>query len=155
SEEAVGKPLSVVLPSIKKDPSFLTALRLAKEGRKSFLPAIKEEMHRRHLETHFIPLRKDDVIIGVMLLIHDVAHRIVKEEELQQLNEELQKKVRQLKHTSRELAHLTHIATYNVREPVRMIYSTVEWMIQTESKNMSNSGRASFRRIQSALNRMN
>jgi PAS domain S-box-containing protein len=154
-DNAIGKQLHMVLPSVSEDHCYSTAIQLANEGLQSFLPAENEIPHRRHVETHFIPLKSDDSNVGVMLLIHDVSHRILKEEELQRLNNELHDRLRQLKLASRELSHLTHLATFNLLEPVRGIYSSIEKLIHTEAQGLSNNGKATFRRIQSSLNRMN
>lgn len=154
-DEALGKALSELLPSTNEDEDFLKAIDYAKNGIQSFLPASKPFIHRLHVEIHVIPLKKQGETMGVMLLVHDVSHRILKEEELQYLNNELQNRLRQLKLTTRELAHLTHIATYNIKEPIRHFYTTIEWLIKTEAASMSNGGKATFRRMQSSLNRMN
>lgn len=153
-DDAVGKTLAGVLPSVKTDAYFIAAIKLAKEGKKSFLPSSGDFFHRSHFETHIIPLKNDTAAIGVMLLIHDVSHRIIKEKELEELNSELQKRIRQLNLTTYELANLTHIATHNIKEPIRTIYTAVEFLVQSEARTISNNGRASFRRIQSALTRI-
>ena len=69
--------------------------------------------------------------------------------------EELKSRLRQLHVTGSELSQLTHIASHNIRGPIREIYTTVEGLLRTEAGTISNHGRASFRRIQSSLNRMN
>ena len=153
-DEAIGKPLPAVLVSAKSDEEFLEAIAQAKKGNKSFLPATPAFTHRAHVETHIIPIKISNNARGVMLLVHDVSHRIANEKELQALNSELQKRLRQLNLTTYELANLTHIATHNVKEPLRTIYTAIEFVIQSEVKNMTDNGRASFRRIQSALTRV-
>ncbi|HYJ63227.1 MAG TPA: ATP-binding protein, partial [Parafilimonas sp.] len=87
-------------------------------------------------------------------IVHDVAHRIKAEQQLQRLNEELEKKIRQLKITSDELASFTYITSNKIKEPMRQIYTGVEHLIQVEASRLSDSGKASFRRMQSSLNRM-
>lgn len=154
-EFAIGKPLQDALASVDEDIAILTAISQAKSGRKSFLPADRDILYRKHVEIHIIPLQNKQGVIGAMLLVHDVSHRIKKEEELQKLNSELQMRLRQLKLHSAEFAHLTHIASKNIREPIRLLYTNIEWLIQSEARGMSNAGRASFRRMQSSLNRMN
>lgn len=154
-EEAKDWPLLKAIPSVKDDPDLHTAIERAMEGNKSFLSATADLPHRRHVETHVIPLQQDNRVVGVMLVIHDVSHRIAKELELRRLNDELKNRLRQLHLTTNELAQLTHIASHNIRGPIREIYTTVEGLLRTEAGVMSHSGRASFRRIQSSLNRMN
>ena len=154
-DEVLGKSLFYVLPSLKNDSSLRTAIHWAMEGKKSYLPSSDDFPHRKHVEIHVIPLCKHRVIEGVMLLIHDVSHRIANERELQRVNEELQNRVRQLHIMSSEFAQLTHVASHNIRGPIREIYTLVEQLLRSEARVMSGSGRASFRRMQSSLNRMN
>jgi PAS domain S-box-containing protein len=155
SSGVLGKPIHKILPSIEKDEEITRAISHAENGFKSFVPASKEFEHRLHVETHIIPLKNGKCVTGVMLLVHDVSHRIKAEETLQYLNNELQDRIRQLQATSRELAYLTYVATHKIRGPIRNIYTAIEGLIKTEAASLSNSGRASFRRMQSSLNRMN
>lgn len=153
--EMLGKDLFSMLPSLKEDPGYQTAIKWARDGKKSFLAASINFPHRSHVETHVIPLRRGENVVGVMLLLHDVSHRIAKEIELENLNKELKTRLRQLNIINDELAQLTHLASHNVREPIREIYTAVEWLVGSEAGAMSASGKATFRRIQSSLNRMN
>jgi PAS domain S-box-containing protein len=154
-EDVLGKQLYKILPSLEEDEEIGRAITIAAKGFKSFVPAAKEFEHRRHTEIHIIPLKEFKEVTGIMLLVHDVSHRIKAEESLQYLNSELQDRIRQLQATSRELTYLTHIATHKIRGPIRNIYTAIEGLIKTEAAHLSNSGRASFRRMQSSLNRMN
>ena len=154
-DDAMGKALFDLLPSTAADDDLQEAIRHARGGMKGFLPASSLHPHRRHSEIHVIPLQATEENAGVMLLVHDVSHRIVMEIELKTLNQELQKRLRQLRLVSSELAQLTHIASHNIRKPIRDIYTALEGLLTKEASVMSNSGRAAFRRIQSSLNRMN
>ncbi len=153
--EVIGKPLLEIIPSTSEDEETLQAVNLAFKGIKSFVPASRKYYHRMHAENHFIPLKENDGrIIGVMNIVHDVAHRIKAEEELQRLNDELEKRFRQLKLTSDELASFTYLTSNKIKEPIRQIYTGIEFLIKTEAGRLTDTGKASFRRIQSSLNRM-
>lgn len=154
ASEVLGKPITDIVPTAITDGELLKAIGEAHKGFKGFLPASASIPHRSLVETHVIPLRKDDAVMGILLLKHDVSYRIAKEKELQSLNAELQNRLRQLHLTSTELSQLTDIASHNIRGPIREIYTTVEALLSSEARVMSHSGRASFRRIQSSLNRM-
>ncbi|HEY0434395.1 MAG TPA: PAS domain-containing protein [Chitinophagaceae bacterium] len=153
--DTIGKPLYSTLKSFAQDPALEATIEFARQGKKSYLPASPDHFHRSHLETHIIPLREQDKVIGVMLLLHDVSHRIAKEKELQHLNSELEYRLRQLHLTTNELNRLTNVASFNIRGPIREIYTIVEGLLRTDASALSNNGRAAFRRIQSSLNRMN
>jgi PAS domain S-box-containing protein len=152
---AMGKSIFKLLPGIEEDKEMANAIQHALNGYKSFVPAYKQFAYRTHAENHFIPLKnKDDIVIGVMNIVHDVAHRIKAERQLQQLNEELEKRYRQLQVTSEELASFTYITSNKIKEPLRQIYTGIEHLIQAEAGKLSDAGKASFRRMQSSVNRM-
>lgn len=90
-----------------------------------------------------------------MNVIHEVAHRIQAETELERLNSELEKKYQELKLASEELSTITVITSKNIKEPIRQIYTTVEFLMKTEGRALSDRGKANLRRVQSSLNRMN
>jgi PAS domain S-box-containing protein len=154
-KQAFGKSLFELIPDIEKDPETIKAIEQALKGYKTFVPASAEYTHRRHKENHYIPLQDNDGnIIGVMNVVHDVAHRIKAERQLQQLNEELERRYRQLKSTSEELASFTYITSNKIKEPIRHVYTGIEHLIKVEAGRLSDSGKATFRRIQSSINRM-
>lgn len=150
----IGKCITQVIPSIQEDAETLNAINLAGKGIKSFVPASKKYFHRLHAENHFIPLKNENELKGVMNLVHDVAHRIKAENQLQELNEELERRYRQLKITSEELASFTYITSSKIKEPIRQVYTGIEHLIKTEAGRLTDSGKASFRRVQSSISRM-
>jgi PAS domain S-box-containing protein len=153
--QAMGKPVFQLIPSLKQDEETCNAINKTLSGQTTFISASKHFTHRLHKENHYIPLiNNDGILIGAMNIVHDVAHRIKAEQQLQNLNEELERKVRQLKITSDELASFTYITSSKIKEPIRQIYTGVEHLIKVEANHLTDSGKASFRRMQSSLNRM-
>ena len=150
----LGRQLTEVLPSLLKDPETGHAIKRAYEGIKSFVPASNAYPHRLQVENHFIPLADETRIVGVMNIVHDVAHRIKAEEQLQALNNRLEKQNRQLQQTAAELASFTLISSNNIKQPIRHMYTAVENLIRAEAKRLTDTGKASFRRIQSSLSKM-
>ncbi len=155
-EEVYGKKLLEVFPAFAADPEMMQALNLAMAGTKTAVPAYKDHFNRHYYENHFIPLKdQEGHIIGVLNIMHDVAHRLKAEQELQRLNIALKKKYEQLERANEELSTFTYITTHNIREPLRQFYSFIEILIRTEAKALSDSGKASLRRMQGSLSRMN
>ena len=153
--QAIGKSVFQLIPSLKQDDETFNAIKIALSGSTTFVSASKLFTHRQHKENHFIPLKNNDgILIGAMNIVHDVAHRIKAEQQLQNLNEELERRFRQLKITSDELASFTYITSNKIKDPMRQIYTGVEHLIQVEATRLTDSGKASFRRMQSSLNRM-
>jgi len=154
-KQAIGKSIFNVIDGLKDDKETVDAINRALKGNKTFVPASRQFAHRPHAENHYIPLHDNDGnVIGVMNIVHDVAHRIKAERQLQQLNDELEKQYRQLKLTADELASFTYITSNKIKEPIRHLYTGIEHLIKVEAGRLSDSGRASFRRIQSSINRM-
>lgn len=86
-KDIYGKKLLEVFPQFEQDKEMMDAIRLALSGIKSFVPAHKNLFNRQHYENHFIPLtRPDNKLVGVMNIMHDVAHRMKAEQQLHQLN---------------------------------------------------------------------
>ncbi|PWT99278.1 MAG: hypothetical protein C5B52_10860 [Bacteroidetes bacterium] len=154
-ENAIGANIFQLIPELQNDPDILNAINQGIKGHKSFVPASKFHSHRLHAENHFIPIPDNaGNIIGVMNIIHDVAHRIKAERQLQHLNEELEERLRQLKLTSEELASFTYLTSNKIKEPIRQVYTGIEHLIKLEASRLTDGGKASFRRMQSTINRM-
>ncbi|HVX25578.1 MAG TPA: ATP-binding protein [Parafilimonas sp.] len=154
-KQAMGKSLFELIPGLKEDCETMNAIQHALFGEKTFVPASKLFTHRRHAENHYISLKHGDgTIVGVMNIVHDVAHRIKAEQQLQQLNEELEKRYKQLQITADEMASFTYITSNKIKEPIRHIYTGIEHLIKVEASRLTDSGKAAFRRMQSSLNRM-
>lgn len=147
-EQALDRFLFEVLPDMEKDVETVDAIHFAMRGFKSFVPASRKHSFRMHIENHFIPLKDENSgFMGVMNIAHDVAHRIKAERQLQQTN-------RQLERTLDEMASFTMQSSNNIKAPIRHIYTALEHLLKTEARDLSNASKASFRRIQSSLNRM-
>ncbi|MET0637704.1 MAG: ATP-binding protein [Chitinophagaceae bacterium] len=156
SRDVIGRELTEVFPHLLGDHHYLHAIDTAVKGHKSFLPSDRNIPHRHLSELHFIPLIGDgDKVVGVMTIAHDVSHRIKAEQQLQLLNQQLEKKYRELERASAELSTFTIITSTSIKEPVRHLYTGLEFLVKSEGRNLSDAGKASMRRMQSALNRMN
>ena len=153
-KQVLNKPLLDMLPSMSRDQETLDAIDTALNGSKSFVPPSNDLAHRKQAENHFIPLKDEEEIKGVMNLSHDVAHRIKNEELLWQLNHELEIRLKQLTSTTQELANFTYLTSEKIKLPTRQVYLDIEKLISTEGHKLSNGGKAIFRRIQSAEQRM-
>jgi PAS domain S-box-containing protein len=147
-DQALGRHLMEVIPEIENDAETVEAIHMAMKGFKTFVPASRHHPFRMHIENHFIPLKDETSgFIGVMNIAHDVTHRIKAERQLQITN-------RQLERTLDELAAFTMQSSNNIKTPIRHIYTSLEHIVKTEARELSNTAKASFRKIQSSLNRM-
>ncbi len=156
ANEVIGMHLLDAFPELSVEEETLKAIETAMRGYKTFLPAARSGFNRINLENHFIPLQECGADIeGVMNIIHDVAHRVKAEQQLHRLNLALEKKYQQLERTSAELATYTYVTSRDIKEPLRQLYTGLEYLVKTEGRAFSDMGRANLRKMQSSLNRMN
>lgn len=154
-EEAVGKEFLEIYPQAKSFPAITEALQQALLGRRSFVPHEKAAYLNRHSEHHVVPLKDENgTVQGIMMIIHDIAHRLAAESRLAGVNRELQQKVRELQRANSELATFTHVTSHDLKEPLRKIYTFVELTITEEHGRLSDKGRSNLRRVQSSVQRM-
>jgi len=154
-EDVIGQPFFKIFPSATETPGLEDALKQALKGQKTFLPSGPGFYLEGYFETHFVPLKtKDGSINGVLQIIHDVAHRIKAENELKELNNRLQIQYTALQYANEETATFAKIATHDLKEPLRKIYTFAEHIKTNEAGQLSNSGRGHFRRIQESVQRM-
>ncbi|MDB5229888.1 MAG: domain S-box protein, partial [Chitinophagaceae bacterium] len=152
--DILGRPIAEALPQLMSNKLVATAIQQALNGYKSFVPSDRNSPELKYYESHFIPLMDENKIIGMMNIMHDVAHRIKVEEQLQKLNRSLEKKYYELEQVNKELGTFTFITSHELKEPLRHVYTSMEILITNEAQKFSNNIRANLRRIQSALSRM-
>ncbi|HEX4372889.1 MAG TPA: PAS domain-containing protein, partial [Puia sp.] len=154
-EELIGKNLMEIFPQLQQDAEIISAIENAMKGRTSFVPSKPGSFNRNFYENHFIPLKdKDENILGVMNIMHDVSHRIKAERELERLNKALREKYQQLETVNAELATFTSITGNDLKEPIQKLYTSLEFIIKNDSANLSNASKANLRRLQSSINRI-
>lgn len=155
-QDVVGRQLTEVFPEILDDLEMRAAIESAFGGYKTFLPSATGRFNRHHIENHFIPLKDpEDRLIGIMNIMHDVAHRMKAEIELEKLNKELEKKYQQLEEANRSLVSFTNMASLEILEPVRSIYTSLEMLAHKEGEALTQTSRGNLRRMQASLNRIN
>ena len=154
--EVLGKNLLELFPQVAADKEMMSAIKAGFRGHKSFLPSNHSTFNREYSENHFIPLNtRNGEVIGVMNIIHDVAHRIKIEKQLHKLNTELAKKYQQLEKANKELATFTYITTHDIKEPLKHVYTSLELLVKKEGHTLSNMSKGNLRRMQGSLNKMN
>ncbi len=151
----IGKTITEALPGFAENQEIRKAIRSALSGFKVFVPHESGSYNGAYYEHHFIPLKQeDDTVTAVLVVIHDVAHRIKAENELQRLNKELLAKHSELKELNKEILAFAHIAGNDLKLPLRKIYSFAEIIIQDEGASLTTRAKSYCRKIQSAAQKM-
>jgi PAS domain S-box-containing protein len=146
-DKALGKTLIDIHPRVANYPAIMEGIVRGIQGYQSFVPWEKGGYAAGYFEHHFIPLDDGAGIIGVQVVIHNVAHRIKAEQKLQRLNDELAAK-------TAEIASFNWIASHDLKEPLRKIYTFIELVATNEGSRISDAARGNLRRAQSAAHRM-
>lgn len=76
------------------------------------------------------------------------------DQELRNLNKALVRKNRDLQNLNAELASLANITGYELKDPLRKVYSFLEMIANKEINRLSETGRTNLRRAQASLQRM-
>jgi PAS domain S-box-containing protein len=154
-DRIMGKSLVEFFPEIKTNDAIEQAIEMAMKGIKMFVPADKGWNDREYCEHHFVPLKsKNGEVLGVLNIIHDVAHRVKAENELKALNKSLVKKNKELRQKNAEIASFNYVASHDLKEPLRKIYTFIELLLIKEVDNLGEQGKNYFRRIQGSAKRM-
>ncbi len=69
-------------------------------------------------------------------------------------NEEKEKRAAELRIANKELLAFTYISSHDLQEPLRKIQTFVTIILENENKNLSESGKHNFKRMQLAAGRM-
>ncbi|HVX52510.1 MAG TPA: ATP-binding protein [Chitinophagaceae bacterium] len=145
-----------MFPEIGLDGDLMKAIEDALKGFTCFVPSKPGAFNRHYYENHFIPLKDNDgEVFGVMNIMHDVAHRVKTERQLEKLNTTLTEQNRRLEKASAEMATFINITGNDLKEPVRKVYSSLEMIARNDGLRLSDPSRAALRRMQSSLNRIN
>ncbi len=154
-EDLLQRPLLQAFPEITLEPDLTNAIIQALRGQQTFVPAKMGAFNRHYYENHFIPLRQEEQVFGVMNIMHDVAHRVKAERQLEKLNRQLTEQHQQQQKANAELVTFTNITGNELKEPIKKVYTTLEMIARSDGPRLSMGSKASLRRMQSSLNRMN
>jgi PAS domain S-box-containing protein len=154
-QTVMNMKLTEIFPQIDEYPEITKGINMALKGMKVFVPHDKGSYDGGYSETHFIPLKNEEgTVIGVLNIIHDVAHRIKAENDLRRLNISLSRKNRELENRNAELLSFAHITSHDLKEPLRKIYTFIEMILTDEGQKLTDKSRSYFRRIQASAQRM-
>ena len=91
---------------------------------------------------------------GTIVIFYDIQNEKEAEQKVNEVNISITKKNKELGQRNKELISLSNVASNDLTDPLRRIYTAVEAIIIGDGKSLSNNGRAHLRRIQSSVQKM-
>ncbi len=114
-----------------------------------------------YLKNHELLVQKEqlkalysDVIAQKLLTARKARELIIANKELAFQNEEKEKRAAELIIANKELLAFAYISSHDLQEPLRKIQTFVSIILENEDKNLSDSGKYNFQRMQLAAGRM-
>jgi signal transduction histidine kinase len=84
----------------------------------------------------------------------EIEVRIISEEKIKELNQQLMENISQLKATNEELDHFAYIASHDLQEPLRKIRTFSDLLITKYSDDLDNTATEFLRKIERSSRRM-
>jgi PAS domain S-box-containing protein len=154
-KEAIGKNLFELFPKIKKDEQLYKAFNKALNGYYVHLPNNKSTYTDKYYERFFIPLKNEkDETYAVLNLMHDVSDTFLQKEKLSELNMVLERKNKELEDKNEEITSFAFIASHDLKEPLRKLYTFSDWLLNRELQNLSDTGKSYIKKIANSVRRM-
>ncbi|HKR05358.1 MAG TPA: PAS domain S-box protein, partial [Bacteroidia bacterium] len=93
-------------------------------------------------------------VIGFSKVTHDLTEKKEADDKLKINAKALEQKNKELEDLNKELQSFAYISSHDLQEPLRKIQTFSTQIIEKESRNLSDSGKDKFQRMQNAAKRM-
>lgn len=108
----------------------------------------------RYMEGTYVPHIHDGKIEGFFALIIDVTESQLREQKIQNLNQELQNNMEELKRSNNDLQQFAYVASHDLQAPLRTITSFIQIIEEDYHEKFDEEGKEILTRIISASTRM-
>ncbi|HEU4633623.1 MAG TPA: PAS domain S-box protein [Flavisolibacter sp.] len=154
-DQALGKNLFELFPKVKEDEILVNAFKDSLAGAYVHLPPKKSTYTSTFYERFYIPL-KDETgqTYAVLNIMHDISDMVHQREELKELNQTLEKKNKELEEKNEEISSFAFIASHDLKEPLRKLYTFSDWLLQREGESLSETGKQYIKKIANSVRRM-
>lgn len=85
-DNVIGKHAKDIIPHLN-ETTFWTDLQKALTGETVICPIYKSRKYVRFYEITYVPLKRNNSVYAIMVILHEITERILQEAELRQLNE--------------------------------------------------------------------
>lgn len=147
-EAVIGKTIFEVFPTVKDDADFMEAQAKALAGEYAYIPAKRGIYSKNFQQWFYVPLKNErGETYAVLNIIHDMNDEVEAEEKLKQQNRELEAK-------NEEITNFAFIASHDLKEPIRKIYTFSNWLMEREAEGLSAKGKEYAFKIFNAVKRL-
>ena len=154
-DQAIGQPFVELFPRIKEDAELMHAIEQAMQGVTRHITPRKEIYNHIYSEIFCIPLKNEEgEVYAVLILLHDVSKMLRAQNELEDLNKTLEEKNKELEEKNEEITSFAFIASHDLKEPLRKLYTFSDWLLQREADSLSETGRNYLKKIANSVRRM-
>jgi PAS domain S-box-containing protein len=159
-EELVG---TKILDIIAEDDieEILAQTELRRDGKSTSYSHqfVRKDGEHRIVRTSAVPSRDDDgQVDGSIAVVTDITERILKDREIQKLNEELARRVEErtaeLAAANQELEAFSYSVSHDLRAPLRTINGFSQALLEDYSEVIDDTGQDFLRRVRSAATHM-
>lgn len=149
-EDLTGKLVSSTYPWKKENGLFDQFVKVVETGESLNTIVSLDENGR----SRWFRIKGKKFNNGLIVNREDVTVAKQAEENIMQLNRALFSKNRELEALSSELKTFNTIAANDYNETLKHVYNSMEFIVNNDARNLSDSGKANIRRAQSAIQKM-
>ena len=161
AEEAVGQPITIIIPPDRREEEETVLRRLRKGERTDPFETVRwtKQGHLIDISLTVSPIRNaDGVVIGASKISRDITERKRIEADLKRLNETLEERVaertRQLAEINAELDAFASTVAHDLRAPLRAMDGFAKALAEDYGDTLGTRGQDYARRIVGAAERM-
>ena len=154
-EAIIGKNLLDVFPKMAEHEELMEAYRRSLQGEYVHVPVKKGVYDNHYYERFFLPLKNEAGETYAMIkIMHDVSELVNRNLELKELNKTLGQKNKELEEKNEEITSFAFIASHDLKEPLRKLYTFSDWLLSRETANLSTTGKTYIKKIANSVRRM-
>lgn len=147
-KDILWKKIFDMFPQVAQSDYAEGAYRDALSGKKVILEGKRGMFKEQMLDIALLPRYNwEGKVTGVVALAYDVTDQVASRELLERKNRELER-------ANTDLAAFAYVASHDLKEPLRKVQAFSERIQEKESERLSDTGKDHFRRIMSAVERM-
>jgi PAS domain S-box-containing protein len=154
-DRVIGKTIFEMFPGVENVPEFMNAQERSLKGEYVYVPPLQDGYTGGWLELFYVPLKNESgETYAVLNIMHDVSKYVISSEQLDTLNKKLETKNKELEQKNEEITSFAFVASHDMKEPLRKIHTFSDLLMEEESEQLSEKGKAIVEKIDASVHRM-